>query len=126
MESGLMKHCAWWSKEPEYFAMIRSYSKEMGIPQNKLTLIFSTYLLDEANPMSKAKGAYDRVFSVYSYKYLKENKINPAQVINCGGERCLTCKGARCYSSGGAKDVRELLKQDRISYEKDLDRGEWK
>lgn len=116
-DAGKITHCCWWSKEHGYFAKIKAYATEIGLDKSFYTLIYSTKELNELSP--KPQGECDKVFSVYTYDFLKGKK-KLLDKINCGSEYCKTCKGGKCYAGGSNWDIRELLKDDQRVLKKDI------
>ena len=89
---------ALWTKN---FWIVKSVFDRVRKPKN-LIIIQSAYMIDK--PMKKANEYIDKVFTVYSKAYIKENGIE----INCGARSCAACM--RCYSKRTADEVREQLK----------------
>lgn len=90
---------ALWTKNPDYIAeAIRAGHNK---PEN-LNIVLSSLFLDK-----ERKTRYDfvdKVFTVYTKQYIKENDVN----INCGAKNCFTC--GLCYEKNGVRVVNEVLK----------------
>jgi len=56
------------------------------------------YIMPDGKPM------IDKIFTVYTKKYIQENNI----IANCGARSCRGCK--RCYKKSTRVYVREILK----------------
>lgn len=94
--------CALWTKNPWIIASaIRKYGIKK--PRN-LTIVFSSYYLNEQMKVSETYDFIDKVFTVYDKKFAKKAGIE----INCGGRKCADC--GRCYENYGGKVVNELKK----------------
>lgn len=78
---------------------------------NNLIIIASSPMLNVAIRIpAKYAGIVNKVFTVYTYDYIRENKITPC-FINCGARSCVGCK--RCYRfKDGVEYVNEILKSD--------------
>ena len=90
---------ALWTKNPDYIATAikAGHSK----PEN-LNIILSSLFLDKER---KSKYAFvDKIFTVYTKEYIKENDVN----INCGAKNCFTC--GLCYEKNNVRVVNEVLK----------------
>lgn len=96
---------ALWTKNPD---IIENAMKTLGIKKPKnLVIIVSSHFINNAYEITELKKVFpfvDKVFTVYSEEYAKENGIK----INCGARSCLQC-GA-CYSKRTSKVINELLK----------------
>lgn len=90
---------ALWTKNPVFIKeAIENGNKK---PKN-LIIIQSSCFIDKAD--EKKYDFIDKVFTVYSKPYIKENNID----INCGARNCLEC--GRCYSKRTSNEIREQLK----------------
>ncbi len=110
-DEGKIQQVAWWSKLPKYIREFIPYGKKLGLPMNKISLIFSTYELNNMKP--KVPAGFDRCFTVYSADFIDqlvaEGKIKgEKQFVNCGARDCLKCM--RCYKKSGEKIIREKVK----------------
>ena len=93
-----------WTKNPGLIDKVIKAGREK--PKN-LIIIYSSPYIDKPVNTDKYIKCYpfiDKVFTVYSKEYIKENNID----INCGARSCLEC--GRCYSKRTGKEVREQLK----------------
>nr|DAZ81353.1 MAG TPA: hypothetical protein [Caudoviricetes sp.] len=73
-------------------------------PSN-LQIIYSLPILNDKNETIFAWYPFvDKVFTVFTKDYIKENNIE----INCGAESCLKC--AKCYKKNNVKYINEQLK----------------
>lgn len=86
-----------WTKRPE---LVNKVIKKIGKPKN-LILIRSSVKINKPN---KLPLNFDKVFTVYSKDYIKQNKIK----INCGAKKCLSCR--LCYDKNKTVFVNEVLK----------------
>lgn len=90
---------ALWTKNPRFIdEAIRNGNRK---PKN-IIIIQSSCFIDKED--EKAFDFIDKVFTVYSKPYIKENNVE----INCGARNCLEC--GRCYSKRTGSVVREQLK----------------
>ena len=89
----------WWTKN---YGIVEKVFDKFGKPSN-VKLIISSIMLNKEYDISKFHYA-DKVFTVYSKDYIKENNIN----INCGGNQCITCQ--RCYRDNEYIYIREKKK----------------
>lgn len=90
---------ALWTKNPYFiYEAIRNGNSK---PKNLIIIQSSCFINKEDK---KSFGFIDKVFTVYSKPYIKENNIS----INCGARNCLEC--GRCYSKRTSSEVREQLK----------------
>lgn len=90
---------ALWTKNPDYIAQAikAGHSK----PEN-INIILSSLFL---NKERKTRYEFvDKVFTVYTKDYIKENSVN----INCGAKNCFTC--GLCYEKNDVRAVNEVLK----------------
>jgi len=92
---------ALWSKRVDLIKNIKDIK-----PKNLIT-IYSTPRIDVMKPI--IPDGFDKVFSVYSRNFAKENKIK----INCGGKKCNICRS--CYKINGTKYINELIKREKKS-----------
>lgn len=94
-----------------YFIM-----RDNPIPEN-LTLVLSSFALNKEINLAlwrksgKFKKGQLKSFTVYTGKFIKDNKIP----INCGARCCNKCR--LCYSKNEVEEIREILKSDRDSTE---------
>jgi hypothetical protein len=65
-----------------------------------MVLIYSDPIINGNNELPEG---FDKVFTVYTKQYVKENNID----INCGGKKCKDC--LLCYV-GDEKLIRELMR----------------
>jgi hypothetical protein len=85
-----------WSKR------VKIFTKEMMlIKPNNLQLIYSNPILDNKSEIIPKN--FNKIFTVYSSKYVKDNNIK----INCE-KNCMTC--LKCYKPNKIKYIREKLK----------------
>lgn len=90
---------ALWTKNPRFIdEAIRNGNRK---PKN-IIIIQSSCFIDKED--EKSFDFIDKVFTVYSKPYIKENNVE----INCGARNCLEC--GRCYSKRTGSVVREQLK----------------
>jgi len=96
----------WWTKNPVFIAKAL---KQLGIEKpDNVQIIFSAPCLNRPVNIEVIKKVFpfiDKVFTVYTKKYAKDNNIT----INCGGRHCLSC--LNCYKAGGADQINEQLKK---------------
>ena len=96
-----------WSKNPH---IISEVLNDMGYKKpNNLIIIISSLFLNtqwnyEALPYSSKYWFIDKIFTVYSKKYINDNNVS----INCGSKKCLECK--LCYTKNSIKFINEILK----------------
>lgn len=93
------KMFALWSKRADIIKHIKDVK-----PENLIT-IYSTPRVDVLDPIKPI--GFDKVFTVYSRKFVKENNIE----INCGGRSCISCQS--CYKLDGPENITELLKREK-------------
>ena len=86
---------ALWTKRKDIIAKYKKF-----IPKN-VVLVYSNPFIDKS---MEAPVGFNKVFSVFTQKYAKVNKIK----INCGAKDCLTC--LKCYKTNKITVVSELLK----------------
>ena len=77
-------------------------------PDNLIIIISSLFLNTQWNyetlPYSSKYWFIDKIFTVYSKKYINDNNIQ----VNCGSKKCLDCK--LCYTKNSIKFINEILK----------------
>lgn len=87
----------WWTKRPE---LLRGLEK-----LNNVNYIYSTREINSENP--RVPEGFDKVFSVYTKEYAKENNIN----VNCKGSVAGGCKACMlCYTKNDVKYINEIIK----------------
>lgn len=93
---------ALWTKHPEIIALLLKTGEKK--PKN-LNIIYSSYMLNDRNDVIMNKYSFiDKVFTVYTSEYIKENSVK----INCGANYCLGC--LKCYKKNSVKHISEKLK----------------
>lgn len=91
----------WWTKNPAYIQ--KAFEKTGYKKPKNCNIILSSMFIDKRTENNQY-DFIDKVFTVYSKDYIKENKIN----INCGARSCLNCH--KCYEKNRIKYVNEKLK----------------
>jgi hypothetical protein len=97
-------HCQFsiWTKNAD---MIEVHFCDNRVKPKNLKIIYSSLILNEERNIDDMV-AIDKVFTVFTREYIKENGIK----INCGAKHCLTCQ--QCYGNkhNRTKYVREVKK----------------
>ena len=98
--------CALWTKNPQF---IDEAIKIYGVKKpDNLNIVYSSLFLNNAVQNIRVKYPFiDKIFTVYTADYLKDNSDIK---INCGGRSCANC--LRCYEKNETVYINELLKQD--------------
>ena len=98
-------HFSLWTKNPE---LLKLFSDPNTPKPKNLKIIYSSLMLNERANISGLKFV-DKVFTVYTKEFIKENGIK----INCGSNYCMGCK--KCYgnSANRIKYINELKKIGR-------------
>lgn len=80
-------------------------------PANLIIIASSPMLNTPWRIPEKYRGIIDKVFTVYTYEYIREHNLTPC-FINCGARSCKACQ--RCYrrNGSGIEYVNEILKSD--------------
>jgi hypothetical protein len=87
-----------WTHDPKY---VQEAIKKEGKPEN-LILIYSS---QKYNKPDRLPRNFDKVFTVYTKDFVKQNDIN----INCGAKKCWDC--FKCYDPNDTtKHIKELKK----------------
>lgn len=97
-----------WTKNIDlyYQAVVQGNYK----PENLIIIVSSPMLNTPVRIPEKYAGIVDKVFTVYTYEYIRENNLPPC-FINCGARNCKCCK--RCYKhTDGIEYINEILKSD--------------
>lgn len=93
---------ALWTKHPEIISLVLRTGEKK--PKN-LNIIYSSYMLNDRNETIMQRYTFiDKVFTVYTSEYIKENNVK----INCGANYCLGC--LKCYKKNNVKYISEKLK----------------
>lgn len=98
-----------WTKNIDlYYAAIQNGNIK---PENLIIIASSPMLNIPIHIPAKYDGIVDKVFTVYTYDYIRENGLTPC-FINCGARSCKACQ--RCYrrNGKGIEYVNEILKSD--------------
>lgn len=97
---------ALWTKNGDY---IRTATDMGHVKADNLTVLGSSPQLNTEIDLDE-HPEYDKVFTVYTYKYIKEHKLTPL-FFNCGARHCLSC--GKCYhKDNGIRYIHEILKKD--------------
>lgn len=91
---------AWWTKRADILSAVMPVEK----PANCTFVYSSPTISVESDPRDRYPELFDHVFTVYSKKYIKQNKVD----INCGAKSCNACR--LCYRHDTPFFVREVLK----------------
>lgn len=78
-----------WTKNPD---IIKTHLGAGRRKPKNLKLVYSSKMLNERQDIKELKYM-DKVFTVYTRDYIKENGIK----INCGAKHCLSCQ--KCYGN---------------------------
>ena len=90
-----------WTKNTEHYLQAFTFIEK---PKN-LMLIKSSKEVNKIDDLTSEEQKYfDKVFTVYTKDFAKENNIN----INCGARSCATCRN--CYENKKTVYVNEILK----------------
>ena len=93
-------HFALWTKNPK---LIQNVIKEGFCKPDNLKIIVSSLFLNNVADYNDM-DFIDKVFTVFTKEYVKENDIK----INCGDKKCIDCK--LCYKDNDIKYINELVK----------------
>lgn len=98
-----------WTKNIDLYH--RAIAEGNPKPSNLIIIASSPMLNMPIKIPAKYDGIVDKVFTVYTYDYIRENSLTPC-FINCGARSCNACK--RCYrhNGNGVEYVNEILKSD--------------
>lgn len=96
-----------WTKNPH---IMDTVFNELGYkkPKNLIVIVSSLFKNVPFNlevlHYNKRYWFIDKIFTVYTKDYIKENDVK----INCGSKKCLDCK--LCYTKNKIKYINEILK----------------
>ena len=91
---------ALWTKNPGFID--RAIKNGNAKPKN-LQIVLSSHYLNKQEDINKWSFV-DKIFTVYTKKYIKENNIN----TNCKAESCLACQ--KCYHKSNEVYINEELR----------------
>jgi hypothetical protein len=103
-----------WTKN---YTVAAAFFSKYECPEN-MTLIISSMMVNKKTPIFDlfkrryhfTKGQL-KVFTVYDYKYIKDNYDKGIVHINCGSRYCLGCR--LCYDKNDIEEISEVLKNDQ-------------
>ena len=84
-----------WTKRPNLVDVVKK--------PNNMILIYSS---PEVNVVSELPDGFDKVFTVFGYKFVEENNIQ----INCENH-CLSCR--KCYTHNDIIHIYEKMKREK-------------
>lgn len=115
-----------WTKSPDFY--YRAVYEKGAVKGSNTQLIYSSPNLNhEVTKFKKGIGygkVIDKVFTVYTLKWLDEHHIDPHKFINCGARSCYTCR--RCYQSAeeNLATKENTIVIDGIEYVRELEKGD--